>query len=321
MDRKITLIFFIAFLTMASLSGFSQQAAEKKAENITEKDAFYAILNAEEDMQELKNEGFNTVYIRDRLIDAKTAFYGDNHSNLLVEVNESITEEERKERALELLNESKNYTNEKESNYEKVVDLAGEISRQKNRTYALHDEIVLAEKEIERANKTLDVEEAKKELELAKEEFEAERFNETATHLSRIQPILEEERAESSRINVLRENSITFLQRYWKEIIVGSAVSVLSVVIAYGFWKKRAIKKQLKRMKTEKKTIEKLLKKIQEERFVEKSLSSAVYKVRSEQYKKRLERLKAQIPVYEKMVKKNKNKVLVFGSPEVEEYK
>lgn len=320
MRKELILMAFIFSLVAIAGAGFCQEANETV--NATEESAFYAILNAEEDIQELQDAGFSISYVNDTLIEAKTAFYGENHSDLYSIVNSSISNLERKETALQLLNVSENRTGEKRSNYTKVLNLTGRISRRKERTYQLYDELVLAESNIEREHESgLNISEASEELELARESFEAERLDEAREHLSKIDPILEQERAESSRINILRENSITFVQRNWQEIIIASAVSVFIIIIAYGFWNKRRIKKDLKKMKLEKKTIEKLLKDIQEDRFVDKSMSSAVYNVRSEQYKNRLERLKAKIPVYEKLVKKNKKKLLVFASPEVEEYK
>jgi len=81
----------------------------------------------------------------------------------------------------------------------------------------------------------------------------------------------------------------------------------MSRYFIYKRFEKKILKNKIRKMKTEEKVLNDLMKKTQEERFKEKKISASVYKIRMDKYQKRQQEIKEELPVLEERLKKVKN--------------
>ena len=132
----------------AALEGGNQTLNETpNGTEITQEMALNALLQAESDMEELQEAGFNVAFVNDTIIEAKRYFKGEDYTALLAEV-EKIEDNKKRGDARNLLFAAQEAAGV-EVNYARVVDLSNLVTERKRKTYGLNDEIRAAELRIE----------------------------------------------------------------------------------------------------------------------------------------------------------------------------
>lgn len=274
---------------------------------ITEQDALAALAEIQKDIEDMKYAKIGTVYMQDRLYEAKEAYTGRNITQILAEINK-LSNESRREYADLLIEATKNLAQNKTKigeNYTKTVEIAANVRARKNQAFAMMDELTLLELKIASLNRKIaDYTESDRIYDRARAAFNEERYDESAGLINQTYSKITEITVESSRTRaVLKASQRTIgklIQKYWPELII--AFIILSIIGIYGYDKIRyyKLRRRTKEMLAEQKAIDRLLKKAQAEYFQEGKISKATYTMKMTQLKERKSAIRSEYPVLEK---------------------
>ncbi|MDD5191567.1 MAG: hypothetical protein PHH54_02870 [Candidatus Nanoarchaeia archaeon] len=310
--------FFILNTQKSNFIGFvayneSSENAIQQEENqsITKEAALQAINESESIIKEMQENNFSVNYMNDSLIEARRVFEQAKYASILREdVNSTEKEKQEARNALRLIKWQ-------DITYEDVLVYTKDIQKRKETAFLLMDKIFVEENnfkqdEMELKNVGLYISyplpELSKEiqniLEQAKIAFSEERYNDAERLLEDFNLALEKEKTEVSTLSGIKKGAKNFFQRYWIQII-----SLLIVLGIIGYFTNKRFEKKLltnkiRKMKTEEKVLNDLMKKTQTERFRENKISGLVYNIRMKKYKERLQEIKEELPVLER--KRNK---------------
>lgn len=148
--------------------------------------------------------------------------------------------------------------------------------------------------------KTLvDTSEAEALLAQAQQAFDEERYEEAQSLLLEAQANLDEKEAEITTLNVIASASTNFFEKYWLELVL--VVVLIGAAGSVGWRHHQAVllRRKVKGMRTEKRSLIELMKKAQENRFKKQTIPDSLYKVKMNTYTKRLEEVKEQLPALE----------------------
>jgi hypothetical protein len=290
------IIFVVMFL-------FFSSAQENQ---VTKETALQAISYSEQIIQEMQENNLSVDYVNDSLIEARMVFEQANYASILRgEVNATEKEKQEASDALKLIS----WQN---INYGDVLVYTSDIKQRKENAFLLLDKISVEDNNLNNSNnglKTIGLFSSKQPvisndtlniLLQAKVAFSEERYNDSEKLLLEFQNALEQERAQSSTLAVMKSNAMNFFQRYWIYIL---ALFVVLVILGYFFYKKierKLLKNKIKKMKAGKQVINSLMKKTQEERFNKNKISGLVYNIRMKKYEEKLQEIKEELPVLEK---------------------
>ncbi len=202
------------------------------AQNITREDAVNAIGLAEQDINEMQEDGFFMDYVNDTLIQAKQAL---ERADFAETIRQNATGElaEQAKAALEGLD----YEGFR---YDVVLDYTHQISLRKKQAYELSDSFRALEMQVEsyaekiKAQKDepgniitaffiaigdeeelVNISETEKILEEARKAFEKERYTEANEKLLEAQKDLEEKKKELATLNVMVRSGKSFIAKNW----------------------------------------------------------------------------------------------------------
>lgn len=279
-------------------------AHAQENETVTARDALDAIVDANELLEAMQEEGFNTTYVEDMLIAARREFQGENQSWLIEAYNNSTFED--KQNYLDVLLEAQEAyaAGKRYPNYAEAMTLTQSISERYDEAIVLSDELRALElKIIEYEGLGVNTSEANEFHEEAREAFHHERYEEVGGFIAEADEDLEDERAEITTLNVLRNASKSFLEMYWKYMV---GLAILTLVVTAVTWvvtRRARARGKVKMLKIEESTMQNLMKKAQKEHFQDKTLPTTTYNLRIQKYREKLADVRSMIPVYEAIEK------------------
>ncbi len=291
------------------------------AQNITREDAMNAIELAEQDINEMQEDGFFMGYVNDTLIQAKQAL---ERADFAETIRQNATGElaEQAKAALEGLN----YEGFR---YDVVLDYTQQISLRKKQAYELSDSFRALEMQVEsyaekiKAQKDepgniitgffiaiggeeelVNISETEEILEEARKAFEKERYTEANEKLLEAQKDLEEKKKELATLNVMVRSGKSFIAKNWFGLLVMFLILGALAWFITGKVRVKRVRNKLKDLEAEKKALTRLIKNAQIEKYKKGTMSDTAYRIRMEQYTNRLNQNKQRIPVLKNMLGK-----------------
>jgi hypothetical protein len=312
--------FFMFDIQNSSLTGFSGYKETSgnmtpQGDNqtvITKEIALQAINESETIIKEMKSNNFSVNSMEDSLIEAKRVFQQAEYASILRgEVNATEKEKEEANQFLRLI-KWQNIT------YESVLFYTEDIKKRKETAFLLLDKISVEENNLKQneaelksiglfsspaagiSNETQNI------LEQAKIAFSEERYDDAEKLLEDFNVALEKEKSEASILAGIKTGAKNFFQRYWIYIIIFLIIISVAGYFTYKKYGKKILTNKIRKIKTEEKGLNDLIKKVQTERFKENKISASVYKITMEKYQKRAQEIKQELPVLEEKLKKFK---------------
>ena len=144
----------------------------------------------------------------------------------------------------------------------------------------------------------------------ALEAFSHERFNEAHELLDEADAQLKEAEQDHRRITLVQHLSKNILLRYWWQILL-----VIAVLVAFSFptvtiARRKLLERRVARLREELRNARELIKKMQQQCFVEKKITPTTYKMRVAQYEDKIAEIKHTLPVLEAMLSGKKVKTV-----------
>ena len=232
----LVLLFFINlnFSYNGLITGMVVVEEAKNIElNITQEQALNAVLQAEKDMKDMIDAGFNVIWVNDTLIEAKRHFQGGNYTSLLKEIEKlNITENEK----IKLL--SAKIQELKPVNYSLVLEKTNEISKRREKSYEINDNINALELRISELNKsgllTKDILDLFNSL---KNEFKNERYENAEELIKKINDKMAERSAETALLTTIyaagKDNLINFIRENYIIIIIVLIILSIAALFSY----------------------------------------------------------------------------------------
>ena len=281
---------FTFFVLMAVILTASVASASKD-------EALAAIEQAKIDIQEMRDDGLPVTVVNDLLNEANQALDRAEFA-VLVRQNATGNLGEKARNALEGLD----YEG---FSYDDVIAITTKITDTKEQALEIVDSIsVLKTKIQEYEAQNVDTYQARIQLNKAEEALRLERFNEAEELISETQVILDARKAELTTVNLLLKSSKGFLERYWLGTLIFLLILSACLYVGWRIYRYRNLSKQYKTMLAEQQSLISLIKKNQYDRFKTASISSWLYKARSEKYQSKLNELKENLPVIKAMIDK-----------------
>ena len=238
-----------------------------------------SLTRAEQDIKEMEISGLGTFYVKDIYLEAKKAFNGKK------------TKE----------------------NYALAIEKSDLIRKTKERAYKLLDDLELLGLKIdELSNTSINLSDAVISFNLAKQEFNDERYTKAEEFINEAYLKIDDAVAESSRLNAMlrssKRNIKYFVRNNFLEIII---TLVILLVIGLIWHNEAAIKKCYKKIKdfeTENAVLLNLIKKAQADYYQNRKLSKSLFDIRVNKYQDRLLMIKEKKPIIQSHLKKSMKK-------------
>ena len=137
----------------------------------------------------------------------------------------------------------------------------------------------------------------------AREAFSHERFDEAHVLLLTADAALKEAEQDYKRLVLVEQLRKNIFLRYWWQILL-----VITVLLALSFptikaARKTLLERRVQRLREEMSNAQALIKKMQQQCFVEKKITQATYKMRVAQYEDKIAEIKHTLPVLEAMLR------------------
>lgn len=282
----------------------------EKPEKLDKQTALEALLKAEEDLVEMSEYKLTTFLIGDMMLEAKRYFVGDDFIPLEEDIEEENNSFKRSylESLLKIGEETPKYELKRLSYYD-VIRITQLIAYKKQQAYRMLDTLAsMEEKEKQYRNDNLNTEKAIKLIETSKASLNEERYDEAEAYLKEVDLELDKARLEKIRSRGLVNLGKNFLSRNkWKILIFLLVMGIISIPL-YKVLRKRMAEKKLSRLKSELDTLNILIKKAQEDYFINKRISEETFKIRSDKYKRKIAQINHTIPVLEAIITGEKKK-------------
>lgn len=278
--------------------------------NITKDLTTNAILQAEEDIREMEQEGFGIVFVNDTLTDAKKFFEGENYSELLKQVNKIKDRIERKNAKALILRAQKNA--DFFVDYSRVLERTKLINTRKHKAYELRDALNVEMFRVLNLNDSkIDFSSAVVLVETAEIAFNEERFDEAEELLSTLDEEVDKIHSENTLVKTVyragRENVFTFVKNHWINIIITLSIIFVITILSYNRIRLRIYKIKLQNMMVEKEVLTDLIKKAQMDYYQHHKIAKKSYEIKFNSYKGRLATIKQQLPGLRVKIKKIAN--------------
>ena len=186
------------------------------------------------------------------------------------------------------------------ASYEAVAEKSQEIVRIKNLAFQISDELNALQDVLEDRKKEIDITEPMELYTSAKADLDAERYEGAKEKIAQAYSRITEIEAGTTTSRVLTEASKTVFQRAresWKEILIAAII----IVIAFSFGFDRIWiyykKIQMERLTLEKKIIEDLLERTQNDYFNKGKLSETGYHIKIKKYGELIRDINRQLPL------------------------
>lgn len=271
------------------------------SQNITREDALRAIEKAKTNIDEMYESGFSTSSVNDTLTAASHALERADFAQVL---RQNATGElaQKAKKVLEGLD----YQG---FSFQDVLKYTAQIEQRKQKSYELSDSLRALELKIQDYKlQSLDTRESEQMLEVAKDAFNKERYQEAQVALSKADSSLEEKKAQATTLKAVISSSKSFFQKNWKEILIFFILLSILGWFSYKRMKIKLLKEKISKLKAEETSLTKLIKQTQIDRFQKGRISESIYKLKVEKYTKRLNEVRQDLPVLQAQLKKEKTK-------------
>ncbi|MBI4153162.1 hypothetical protein HY497_01445 [Candidatus Woesearchaeota archaeon] len=200
-------------------------------------------------------------------------------------------------------------------NYAAVFRLSQLIVYIHNNNVDFLDSItLLEEKETDARNNGVNTDSTRVFLDNAREAFSYERFDEAHELLGKADAQLKEAEQDYRRVALIERLRKNILLRYWWQMLLLIAVLTAFSFPAVKIARRKLLERRVRRLREELQHAQELIKKMQQQCFVEKKITQATYKMRVAQYEDKIAEIKHTLPVLEGMLdadqEKNRNEVL-----------
>lgn len=273
-----------------------------EAQEITEEQAFDAILEAQDNIQEMTDSGFNTTMANDLMQDARNAFAGENYTKLLLET-ERINDTRKREQAKKLIEAAKNALGDKKGDYPTVLLKTSEIIELRNRAFEVYDLMLALDMRIKELSSIIELKDAGQKLSEAKTYFYSESYDDAEKTANEGFAIVDRKAAEATELNLLyragKENLEFFLRENWKKLLIGLFIALVFGLIFYKQLSIILAKKRLDSLRLERQVLLDLIKKAQYERFNLGAITNKEYEIKTSKFKERIVEVEKEIPVLE----------------------
>lgn len=273
-------------------------------ENITQEDAKQALDLANEIVSELARQGFSNLYVRDKYLEAKQAFEGENITKILAQIN-SIQNLTKRNYALSLLFGAKqvlnssNLTQEKVgNNYTKVFEYAIDIQKRQQETYNLADAIKVLEFVVVPLNRSvINFSEVDAQFLDIRKKFKNEQFEGLLDLINSTYKKIDQTIVESTRARAIYKASkrtlIDFVGNNYKALIISASILLVAGLILFNELRIISLSKKVISKETEKKILFSLIKKAQVEYFTDGKISKRMYDSKIKQYREKIAKINA----------------------------
>jgi|GEM_PF-5790570 len=286
--------------------------------NITQEDAKLALERANEIVSELARQGFSNLYVRDKYIEAKQAFEGENITKILSEIN-SIQNLTQRNYALSLLFgvkqvlNSSNLTQEKiGNNYTKVFEYVIDIQKRQKQTYDIADAIKVLEFVVVPLNRSVinfsevDAQFLEIQNRFKNEQFEGLLFLINSTYKKIDQTIIESTRARAI-YKASKRTLINFVANNYKSLIIGTSILLVAGLILFNELRIISLSKKVIDKESEKKILFSLIKNAQQEYFTDGKISKRMYDSKIKQYREKIAKITTNAIVTLKNIEKKED--------------
>lgn len=291
-------------------------------ENITETAALTSLLESKKIVDELKRQNFSNLFVRDLYLESKTAFDGENVTRILREINQTKNETQRK-LAYALYFGAKKVLNGSEKigeNYSKVFENWILIEKRQREVYRFADAIHLLEDTVNSLNRTtINFSDVDEEFNLVRTKFDNEQFSDLSALISDTYKKIDQTIIESSRIRTIYKASrnalVYFVRVRYKELIISMIIMSIAGLILYNELKIKNLRKKIDDAASERKIITSLLKRAQENYFIDSKISKRIYDAKIKHFREKTVKLNAEIPVFAKKLleKEGYRKYYIFS--------
>lgn len=264
--------------------------------NISRVEAVLAINQSQLILAELESEGFPVEYVKDSILESNLALDRADYAEALRNASSSERDRELARQYLKLLDW-------KNISYNDVLVFTDNINSRRDLSFELYDKLNAVKINLDKFN-NLDTSIELSLFNQANNSFYSEKFEECLSLLNQIESSVERRSSELGVLSGLRENTLTFLVRFWKAIFVIALFVVSLFIVFYHSLSKKILKKKIAGLISERKAIQNLMKRSQEERFKENKISQLVYNIRMNKYSERLQDIKQELPILESKLKK-----------------
>jgi hypothetical protein len=284
------------FFSTASntLTGLVVSEIDKEL-NVSQAEAFAALLEAQANIKTLQQSNFSTYYV-----ESEKAFIGDPLRFTLE--SETPYAQELKEKAKALPEHEA-----VEKDFEKVLSNTQKIIERRKQAFAIQDLIAVMQERERRYNTDgADTTKGRELLGLAKIAFFEERFDEAEAYLDTSQLRLEEAYVAFKQ----KEEIVRLRKGFWQTY--GLALLLLLIVLVGGLFptmkilRKKYAHYKIKQLTQELKTLEEQLRIAQEQCFMKQKIPKRMYDVKAQYYKKRMAAINRQLPVLRGIIERKK---------------
>ncbi len=278
--------------------------------NITKSIASSALMQAEEDIIEMKNDGLGIVFVNDTLTDAKKFFDGENYTELLNQIKKIKDKTERANAKTLIVRAQKNA--DFFVDYEKVLEKTRLINDKKYQAYELKDTLKVELIKVLELNKSdIDFSSVITLINSAEISFNEERFDEAEEILSTLNYEVDLIQSENTLVKTVyragRENIFTFIKDHWINILITVLIILGISVLSYNRIRLRIYKVKFQNMKVEKEVLMDLIKKAQLDYYQNHKIDKKNYEIKFNSYKDRVSSIKRQLPGLRAKIKKIAN--------------
>src|SRR3989338_4758425 len=257
-------------------------------------------------------------------------YVSDNEIELLLNRSAEIVEEMREEGlptlyAEDLLIEMQDEANDYNINYNKLLENAQHIAQAREDALYVRDVLILKSEEISDYEEIsgFDASAAWTLYNLAKEEFENERYQNAKDILGEITPALDKITVDQTRLQTRIFAQTNRLWEWIKNNVVAIIVTLLVMALLVALSYKRArfilLRRRINHLMIEEEVLSGLMKKAQKEYYQDKKITKSMYTMKMELYSSRIEEIKAILPVLQKELQKKKKERLEAVAVEAEE--
>lgn len=240
-------------------------------DDVSQTAAELALIQAEEDVQDMKDLNIASLFVQDTLNEAKVAYTSGDYTNLF-----------------------------------KLTPLIGYVKTE-NITFLDNVRLTEIKRQAALSNGVEHMGDVSQLMQQAMNAFALDQTDEANLLLTQANELLQKANSEFTRENLLTAVGRNFLLRYWWQILVILIVLGISAYPVYNKSKKILLKGKINRLNLEMSKTRELIKKLQTECFIDKKITHGVYKDRVVKYEERIGEIKRILPVIEAQLK-GKNK-------------
>lgn len=237
-----------------------------------------ALTQAEQDIKEMNDLNFISLFSKDALTEAKLAYA--------------------------------------EKNYQKVFQLTQLINHIKKKKIDFYDRVRLLEikKQTLEEKGIKGVADVNAIMQQAMNAFTLEQFDEADDFLTQANTKLADANKEATRLQILALTSKNFFLRYWWQNLIGLVILSIMAYFASRSVSKKMLERKISHLKLDLDQTQESIKKLQKECFISKAISVNTYKDRSAKYEEHIVEIKHTLPVLETQLKSKQETKNIFSN-------